>query len=130
MLILVCVAPAPGATQRHRGYPAWWRAQARCIHWHEAAHIGAPGPAMYRRAWKKNWHLTTVYGTGYRSVNRGGFQINVSTWKSYAPHGYPTDPAAATRPQQVTVAHRIWTANGHRWGGNQWPSTAAACGVA
>lgn len=128
-LILVCCAPSRAAQARHHGYPAWWMAQARCIHWREAVSSSTPTRADLRAGWKIHWHLTTVYGTGQPSVNRGGMQIRLSTWKSYAPAGYPSDPAAATRRQQVTVAHRIWNANGHRWGNGQW-SSAAACGVA
>jgi len=110
-------------------YPAWWMAQAHCIHWHEAVSGSTPTARDLAYGWRIHWHLTTAYGTGEPSGNRGGFQIAFSTWQSYAPRGYPSDPAAATRAQQVLVAHRIWVANGHRWGGGQWPGTAAACDI-
>jgi hypothetical protein len=124
--LLCCVAPARAAG----GYPSWWLAQARCIHYREAVSgAGIYTSTLGRRGWRINWHLTRT-AAGTPSSNHGGFQINVATWASFAPARWPRDPAAASRAQQVLVAWRIWLHNGHSWGANnQWPGTAAACGV-
>ena len=57
-------------------------------------------------------------------------QINVGTWAAWAPQGFPHEPAAASPREQLVVAYRIWSANGHRFGGGQWPHSSIACGVA
>lgn len=122
VLFLACVAPA-------RAYPSSWLAEARCIHYYEAAHHGPATPASFRRNWRVDWHLTRT-ADGHPSTNHGGFQIDVNTWRTFAPRRWPQDPARATRAQQVLVAWRIWQHNGRSWGANgQWPGTAAACGV-
>lgn len=129
LLFLACVLPAPATTsavKRHaasqqaspQGYPSFWVKQAHCIHYEEV-----------RASWSKGWHTHFVYGTHVESRDRGGMQILVSTWKAFAPKGWPRDPAKASRAQQLLVTWRIWRANGRRWGGNQWPQSAAACGV-
>ena len=108
----------PAHKPEHR-YPSWWLEQAHCIHYQETHH-----------SWGSGWHISTVYGTGQPSSQRGGFQINVATWASFAPAHWTRDPAQARRNQQVLVAWRIWRHNGDSWGANdQWPGTAAACGV-
>ncbi len=84
-----------------------------CIHRHESV----------------DWHRTTDW-RGYPSVDRGGLQIDVTTWNSLAPAGYPRNPASASPHQQLVVAYRIWLANGRRFGGHQWYYSAASCGVA
>lgn len=93
--------------------PRWWLTQALCIHRHEST----------------DWHRTTDW-LGRPSVNHGGMQINVGTWRAWAPLGFPAEPASASPRQQLVVAYRIWTANGHRFGGGQWPHSSYACGVA
>jgi hypothetical protein len=93
--------------------PTWWIPKALCIHRHESV----------------DWHRTTDW-RGYPSEDRGGLQIAVGTWNSLAPATYPRNPASASPRQQLTVAYRIWVANGHRFGGNQWYYSAAACRVA
>jgi hypothetical protein len=93
--------------------PSSWIGKAMCIHRHESV----------------DWHRTTDW-RGYPSVDRGGLQIDVRTWNSFAPAGYPENPASASPRQQLTVAYRIWLANGHRFGGHQWYYSAAACRVA
>jgi Transglycosylase-like domain len=92
--------------------PRWWIKQALCIHRHESI----------------QWHRTTDW-LGYPSVDHGGMQIAVGTWLAYAPRAYPRDPAPATPGQQLVVAHKIWLANGDRWGGNAWPNSSVACGL-
>ena len=93
--------------------PHWWIAKAMCIHQHESL----------------DWHRTTDW-RGRPSVDHGGLQIDVRTWGAFAPAAYPGSPAAASPLQQLTVAYRIWLANGHRFGGSQWYHSAAQCGVA
>jgi hypothetical protein len=83
-----------------------------CIHRHESV----------------NWHRTTDW-LGYPSEDHGGMQIAVGTWDEMAPRNYPREPAAATPHEQLVVAYRIWLANGHRFGGNQWPLSSLACDV-
>jgi hypothetical protein len=83
-----------------------------CIHRHESV----------------NWHQTTDW-LGYPSEDHGGMQIAVGTWDEMAPRNFPREPAAATPHEQLVVAYRIWLANGHRFGGNQWPLSSLACGV-
>ena len=56
-------------------------------------------------------------------------QINVGTWEELAPRAFPREPADATPNEQLEVAHRIWAANGDRFGGNQWNVSAADCDV-
>ena len=92
--------------------PHWWIAEALCIHRHESL----------------DWHRTTDW-LGAPSVDHGGLQINVGTWLVFAPRGYPREPAEATPRQQLVVAHRIWAANGDRFGGDEWPNSSVACGV-
>jgi hypothetical protein len=121
LLLLVCVAPA-------RAYPGFWLTDAHCIHYYEAAHHGPPTRASFRRDWRVGWHLTRT-AAGQPSTNRGGLQIGLATWVAFAPKRWPKDPARASRAQQLLVAWRIWRANGNRWGGRQWPGSAAACGV-
>lgn len=91
--------------------PAWWLRQADCIHRHESL----------------DWHRVTDW-TGAYSRDHGGMQIDVDTWRAYRLDGFPTDPATATRIQQLEVAYRIWRANGQRWGG-QWPNSSRECGL-
>lgn len=90
----------------------WWLREAACIHEHESV----------------DWHKTTDW-QGHPSWDHGGMQIDVRTWASYAPRGFPADPADATPREQLYVAYQIWVANGRRWGGNQWPNTSKACGL-
>jgi Transglycosylase-like domain len=92
--------------------PDWWIAQALCIHRHEST----------------DWHRTTDW-LGRPSRDHGGMQIDVDTWSALAPHGFPRAPAVASPQEQLVVAYRIWRANGHRFGGGQWPYSSDACGV-
>jgi hypothetical protein len=92
--------------------PRWWVGEALCIHRHESV----------------DWHRTTDW-LGQPSVDHGGMQIDVRTWLSVAPKGFPREPAAASPRQQLVVAYRIWQANGRRFGGSQWPRSSVACGV-
>jgi hypothetical protein len=111
VLLLICVAPA-------HAYPDHWIHEAHCIHYQET-----------RSSWNAGWHVWWTWPTHSPSRQRGGFQIDVDTWAAHAPRHWTRDPAHASRPQQLLVAWRIWRANGRRWGGHQWPNTAAACGV-
>jgi hypothetical protein len=83
-----------------------------CIHHHESV----------------DWHRRTDW-LGQASYDHGGMQIDVRTWARYAQSAYPADPAQATPREQLIVAYKIWRANGHRFGGNQWPVSSATCGV-
>lgn len=106
VLLALSIAPAANA------YPEWWVKQASCIHQHEST----------------NWRKTTDW-LGRPSPDHGGYQIDVGTWRHFAPRTWPQDPAYATPAQQTLVAWRIYVANGRRWGGNQWPNTSRLCGV-
>lgn len=92
--------------------PHWWVRQALCIHRHEST----------------DWHRTTDW-LGYPSVDHGGMQIAIGTWLVYAPRAYPREAAYASPREQLVVAHKIWAANGHRWGGSAWPNSSIACGL-
>jgi len=106
------VAKAVSAKAAFAALPRWWIAQALCIHRHESI----------------DWHRTTDW-LGYPSRDHGGMQIDVGTWVSQAPKGFPREPAAASPHEQLVVAYRIWRVNGDRFGGGQWPYSSAACGV-
>jgi muramidase (phage lysozyme) len=68
------------------------------------------------------WHIrNSPYGGAYQFVD--------STWTRFAPRRWPMS-FSASPAQQTLVAHRVWVANGHRWGGSQWPLSSRACGVA
>ena len=96
-----------------KSLPRTWLQGAMCVHRHESV----------------DWHRKTDW-LGRPSVDHGGMQIDVGTWDHFAPAGYPRSPADATPHQQLVVSYRIWLANGHRFGGNQWYHSAAACGLA
>ena len=93
--------------------PRTWVKAALCVHRHESV----------------DWHRTTDW-LGRPSVDHGGMQIDLGTWAHFAPPSYPRSPAQASPWEQLLVAHRIWVANGDRFGGRQWYHSAAACGVA
>jgi hypothetical protein len=97
-------------------YPAWWVKQARCIHRYE---VGL-GSLTDLAAWPLRWDLDTG-NTFY-----GGFQFMASTWRSMGGRGLPS---RATRREQIYRAYLNWKANGRRWGGQQWPTTARLCGL-
>ena len=114
-LFAVSAASASKAVSARAAFaaiPHWWIGQALCIHRHESV----------------DWHRTTDW-LGYPSRDRGGMQIDVDTWAAHAPRSFPHEPAAASPREQLVVAYRIWRANGRRFGGGQWPYSAAACGV-
>jgi Transglycosylase-like domain len=93
--------------------PRWWLTEAMCIHRHESV----------------DWHATRDW-LGYPSRDHGGMQIDVGTWSAEAPRSFPPEPAAATPREQLVVSYRIWRGNGRRFGGNAWPNSSRACGVA
>ena len=45
------------------------------------------------------------------------------------PDRFPREPETATPDEQLVVAHRIWAANGDRFGGDEWPNSSVACGL-
>jgi hypothetical protein len=110
--VATVAATASAARARSAAFPHWWLREALCVHRHESV----------------DWHRTTDW-LGRQSPDRGGMQIDVGTWHSRAPRRYPSEPSAATPHEQLVVAYRIWLANGHRFGGNQWYLSAASCGV-
>lgn len=83
--------------------PSWWLAQAACIRSHEGG-----------------W--TTNTGNGYY----GAFQFTLSTWRANGGRGYPHQ---ASPSEQTYRAYLNWRANGNRWGGGQWPTSARLCGL-
>jgi hypothetical protein len=109
--IAIAVSTALAAlagSARADSLPGWWVKEAMCIHSHESI----------------DWHL------GGPSVDRGGMQIDIRTWSAFAPPGFPRVPEAATPHQQLVVSYLVWLKNGNRFGGNQWPTSAALCSVA
>lgn len=85
-------------------WPAWWRAQAECIHRHESID------------WHNNGH------------HEGGFQFNNGTWLAhgggrFAAHAYQASPF-----QQLLVAFWTWRDDGRSWR-REW-TTAGMCGLA
>jgi Transglycosylase-like domain len=110
--VIAATSAAAAAATRSTALPRWWVSEAMCIHRHES----------------RDWHRETDW-LGRPSVDHGGMQIDVTTWKDLAPRGFPGEPAAATPREQLIVAHRIWLVNGRRFGGSQWFLSAARCGV-
>ena len=111
-LAVAAASTLKAATKRSVVLPRWWLAEALCIHRHEST----------------DWHRVTDW-LGRPSVNHGGMQINVGTWVRWAPNSFPHEPAAASPQEQLIVAYRIWTTNGDRFGGGQWPLSVEACHV-
>ena len=70
--------------------PAWWQ----CIAWHESSD-----------------NLSAV--NGY-SGDQGIFQDAISTWREYAPAGYPSEPIWANFQQQYNVNELIYKSDGSR----------------
>lgn len=85
-------------------WPAWWYAQAMCIHSHEAV----------------DWHEKS------NPDDRGGMQFAWSTWQAFGGHG---DPADASPAEQLYRAWLLYSSLG-RWGTTAgWPQTSIACGL-
>ena len=92
------------------GLPRPWLAQAMCVHRHE-------GP----------WTANT--GNGYF----GGMQFAAETWlrakgpreAAFAHPGDPAYPFAASKAEQLLVAHRVWLKDGRTW--KSWSGVGAAC---
>lgn len=108
-LAATVIALAAIAVEKAAAAPRWWRAQARCIHLHESV----------------DWHRVTDW-LGRPSWDHGGYQIDVRTWATFAPRGFPRDPAAATPGQQTAVAYAIWRHDGD-W--HEWPNSSRECGL-
>jgi hypothetical protein len=81
--------------------PAWFKAQALCIHRHEST----------------DWHQ--------KGHHRGGLQFLFSTWASVGGRG---DPANASPAEQIYRAFLVWKRDGGSWA-REW-TTAGACGLA
>lgn len=108
-LLLTFLIPLTAQARPTRSYPAWWLQQAACIRSHEGA-----------------WGSAT--GNGYE----GAYQFTLSTWRavggSVTASGHWA--ASASPAEQTYRAWLNWRANGGRWGGGQWPTSARLCGVA
>ena len=117
-LVLLYLAAVGAAVAR--AYPDFWLREAQCIHHWEADH-DAPSD---RAAWPYGWHNRS------NPQSRGGFQFLYSTWASVVArhrlHGFPRDPADASRAQQVRAAWLLWSDDHGSW--HEW-STAAGCGL-
>lgn len=79
--------------------PAWFRAQALCIHRYES----------------RDWHN--------RGHHFGGLQFTLGTWQSVGGRGNPADASPA---EQIYRAFLVWKRDGGSW--REW-STAGACGL-
>ena len=100
-LLAVPVAGAQGSQPT----PSW-RAQATCVHRHEAP-----------------WDANT--GNGYF----GGMQFAAATWRpadtALAHPGDPAYPFTATQTEQLSMAWRLWLHDGRSW--RSWGSVGALC---
>ena len=80
--------------------PAWFKAQALCIHRHESTD------------WRNRGH------------HFGGMQFNLSTWASVGGRGNPAD---ASPSEQIYRAFLVWKRDGGSW--REW-TTRSLCGLA
>ena len=109
IVIAALVFVASGSAQSWHP-SATWLAQAQCVHAHE-------GP----------WTANTGNG------QFGGMQFSAATWlrvhgkrvPAFAHPGDPAFPFAATKAEQLRVAHRVWLADGRTW--KSWNAVGAAC---
>lgn len=62
---------------------------------------------------------------GGRIAYAGGLQFSPRTWLAFKPSGFPEEPQAATREQQIVVAERVQARQG--WGA--WPSCSRQLGL-
>lgn len=97
------VSPAAARWQA----PAWWTAQALCIHRHESV----------------NWHRAYTDWAGRPSQYSGGMQFLRSTWRRAGGSGHAWEWAPR---EQLYRAHVIWRRNGGSW--REW-GTAGRCGL-
>jgi hypothetical protein len=116
----IIAAIAAPATQARTTYSHQWIAQAHCIHYYEAGRA-APNQTA---AWSIGWH------NRHNSQSRGGMQFLFSTWSRVVQRhhlrGYPSDPADASKAQQLYAAWLLWSDDSGSW--HEW-STAAGCGL-
>lgn len=87
--------------------PAWWRAQALCLHRHESA----------------DWHRAWVDWRGRKSIYAGGLQFTQQTWESARGRG---EPWQWTPREQMYRAWIVWQRDGHSWA--EW-GTRGMCSV-
>lgn len=66
-----------------------------------------------------NWHTST--GNGFY----GGLQFTQSTWSAYGGSQYSSNPAQASREQQIAVAERVLQAQGP----GAWPVCSKKAGL-
>lgn len=115
--------PRSTAEARQFRFPPGWLHGAFCIHRHESV----------RWNWGPSYHPGQAGWNGYW----GGYQFVLSTWQSTFTRAeerrYPlfyARPDLAPIREQTYRAFINWKRNGHRWGGNQWPRSSYACGLA
>jgi hypothetical protein len=107
-VVALLAVPVAGA-QGSRPTPSW-RAQADCVHRHEAP-----------------WNANS--GNGYF----GGMQFAAATWRglggpadpALAHPGDPSYPFTATPSEQLSMAWRLWLHDGRSW--RSWGSVGALC---
>jgi hypothetical protein len=117
--IVAALSLASSARSQRAPWPAWWLQQAMCIHHYEAAH-DAPSDVA---AWPLGWHNKS------NPSSRGGMQFLYGTWaRALRRHGlhYTSEPADATKTQQLYVAWLLWNDDHGSW--HEW-ATAAGCGL-
>lgn len=69
------------------------------------------------------WDAVRVIGG--QVAYAGGLQFSPRTWLAFKPAGFPEEPQAATREQQIVVAERVQARQG--WGA--WPSCSRRLGL-
>jgi hypothetical protein len=113
LAVMAALLAVPVAGARGSQPTPSWRAQASCVHRHEAP-------------WKANT------GNGYF----GGMQFAAATWRrmhgskdpALAHPGDPAYPFSATPTEQLALAWKLWLHDGRSW--RSWGAVGAACAAA
>lgn len=82
--------------------PAWWMADAYCVHVHES----------------RDWHISNP-------PYANGFQFMLGTWESVG--GSAASWRWASPAEQFYRAYLVWLRDGRSW--REWPNTSRACGL-
>ena len=117
----------------HAQPPAWWVADALCVHdgWHyESAGHGRPDYFLFGHGYWRSWK-TSSNGEGTWDASDygygGGLQMDQAFQSKYGREYVSRYGDAGNWPPavQIAVAYRGWLRQG--WGA--WPNTSRACGL-